>query len=546
MKREDTDAKPDGIPQEDPARNPLLRIRAAVEDRRRNLGSIFREILEHYEKAEPCWFPVVLLTVVSDGLRTLGRCIQDPNDSAITWGNPAVEVPFPVDWNWEGGGSPLIDGNLISEEDPNRDVSPEFSAALLRYAWLSALSRLTLRISLEHQGEGLFNIRLPPKLLDAVCALPVSEQQAAVEELAAPVLIGAREVKREGFRLLMMDDPPGPDALVIRIGANGGMEPSGDGLVDLFARTGIPAIAFAGVCRGRQYAGAVILEFKPLTLDPQQRQAYFPLNVALAFRPAVCSMSDGDLVFRDPAAWNEEERRAFLRELPERIDECIDQLRRRAPETREMTAARIVQSVLGQRDEGVVVTVGRAPVSKVPVVDGLLQSIADFQRAHLKATGAIAPVGALGAPSAHPSTEQETQAKAVAKFPSPQGLKWADVTIAFISNDALLVETHGIRKRYHFSELGLCDRRVGDRPSTRWALLRKLATVGEISWSTRSLGGKERLQLRAVIKDLRKTLRGLMSIEDDPFEPYRRAKAYRPRFRLQDRTCGDGEISPTD
>lgn len=173
-----------------------------------------------------------------------------------------------------------------------------------------------------------------------------------------------------------------------------------------------------------------------------------------------------------------------------------------------------------------------------------LEEVERFQQQHpdLMATGVVAPIATPTATSEQPRpTEARTKAKVIEKFPSPSGLKWTDVTITFISNDVLLVEARGIMRRYAPSDLGLRDRRAVavDRPTTRWGFLKTLATKGEISWTTTlDLDHEARLRLKAVIKDLRKILCQLMSLEDDPFQPYRRVKAYRPKFRLQDRTFG--------
>ena len=74
------------------------------------------------------------------------------------------------------------------------------------------------------------------------------------------------------------------------------------------------------------------------------------------------------------------------------------------------------------------------------------------------------------------------------------------------------------------------DGRKIDEPNKQWRALEYLADFGEISWKSGSKDRKHRLKDQ--IGALRKTLKRVMGIDQDPFEPYRKVKAYKPRFIL--------------
>lgn len=64
---------------------------------------------------------------------------------------------------------------------------------------------------------------------------------------------------------------------------------------------------------------------------------------------------------------------------------------------------------------------------------------------------------------------------------------------------------------------------------------------GEIRWSAK---GQPHVKdhAKAKIKIIRKRLREVMQIDDDPFKPYRRVKAYKTKFRIIDKSFAHDPI----
>lgn len=132
------------------------------------------------------------------------------------------------------------------------------------------------------------------------------------------------------------------------------------------------------------------------------------------------------------------------------------------------------------------------------------------------------------------STTDRPKQSVMARFPSLPELRWEEVTIVFVSDDSVRVSARDVRETYLFSEMGFKDRRKGDRPDSRWAFLRELAAhEGRIDWQTKSLSSEQRNRAEKAISTVRKRLKTLMGIEEDPFHLYRSRKAYETRFTLR-------------
>jgi len=131
------------------------------------------------------------------------------------------------------------------------------------------------------------------------------------------------------------------------------------------------------------------------------------------------------------------------------------------------------------------------------------------------------------------------------KQPFPSDTKWEDMTWTFLSNELVKVEGKGVSEKYQYSELGFTDKRKGDTPNTRWAILSEFAkNNGEISWKS-DINNKEKNRMTAAVRDIRKRLKKEFNINDDPFYPYRNTNSYKTKFTIKDNrhidNIGDSE-----
>ncbi len=114
-----------------------------------------------------------------------------------------------------------------------------------------------------------------------------------------------------------------------------------------------------------------------------------------------------------------------------------------------------------------------------------------------------------------------------------EGCSWADVTIAFKSNDSVLIKIKGHDlKRFTFAEIGFKDGRRGDMPDTKWDLLMGAAQGGKNEMPD---GPKN---LKQAVSTIRKRLRAVIQLKGDPIPWDYVKKRYVPAFRLEDQRYG--------
>jgi hypothetical protein len=134
----------------------------------------------------------------------------------------------------------------------------------------------------------------------------------------------------------------------------------------------------------------------------------------------------------------------------------------------------------------------------------------------------------------------------VKRFPPLEGLRWQDVTMTFLSGDSVEISAQGTRATFMFSDMDFVDGRRKDRPDMNWVLLQEMAAQGgELDWS-KTISAKLRNNASAKISKIRDRLKAVLGIDDDPFEPYRRAKGYKPKFKLVSRACSEDRTSHAD
>jgi len=120
----------------------------------------------------------------------------------------------------------------------------------------------------------------------------------------------------------------------------------------------------------------------------------------------------------------------------------------------------------------------------------------------------------------------------VDRFPSPPDLCWEEVSMAFVSDQEIKVKARDQLKKFKFDQIGFEDKRSG-KPNRLWFFLQVFAAIGgQLSWQDLSSTGMTANQVQSNVKRLRKILRNFMEIEDDPFEPYYKVKAYQTRFTI--------------
>ncbi len=129
--------------------------------------------------------------------------------------------------------------------------------------------------------------------------------------------------------------------------------------------------------------------------------------------------------------------------------------------------------------------------------------------------------------------DKETKTVSTAFFPAPKGTTWDKVKIVLIANDTVQVTIKDRSERCSYHELGMSDKRKGDKPKIMWwFLVRLIKEEGYISKIQKQYDPK----LIDVVKGFRKQMKNLFGVEDSPLGHYKTEKGYRARFRIGDQT----------
>jgi hypothetical protein len=125
----------------------------------------------------------------------------------------------------------------------------------------------------------------------------------------------------------------------------------------------------------------------------------------------------------------------------------------------------------------------------------------------------------------------------ISRLDIPYGIDWAKIIIRFIDPEEVEIIAGGKSLgAKNFEVLGFRDRRKKGQPDKLWNILTKLAQrTGEIGYDE-ELDRKEKINLKKDISLLRKRLKALFGLDEDPFHPYdRKSKSYRAKFLISAR-----------
>jgi hypothetical protein len=172
------------------------------------------------------------------------------------------------------------------------------------------------------------------------------------------------------------------------------------------------------------------------------------------------------------------------------------------------------------------------------VVFEVLEESLTVRGGRLTRAGAAAPDAAeLPAPASTRNTRVRSGRAAAADgsvlFPGAK--TWVDVAIHVVNERLLLVVVAGRRWRVSPADCGM-ETKASRRATLAWELLHAICD-GNGTFMGRRFGGPQ--ALKSTLKRLRRHLRALFGLGDDPFFPFRRKEGWHARFRAGDRLPED-------
>lgn len=121
----------------------------------------------------------------------------------------------------------------------------------------------------------------------------------------------------------------------------------------------------------------------------------------------------------------------------------------------------------------------------------------------------------------------------------PPNTKWKDITIQFLDYDKVKITApNNIKKRVNYQRMGFEDQK-SKKPNKQWQFLYKLAPFrGDLTWTIASY--RKRVDTHPLSTPLARkwkqrlanSLKKYFKIDEDPFHPYNKYRAYKLKFTL--------------
>lgn len=236
-------------------------------------------------------FPPELLSIVHDALGDLRRLLEDPREARVTWQHPLVELRYPVELQW-GPDLPATPrrNRPTGVSSTSGGAAESRPSTRLPYTGLEFLASLTRRsIVVREQGQQL--LQAPDDSPEEVRPFTFG----MVERSALPPgLVADREAPLAAGHLIpLTSEISGQLAFAI----------------ESFA----PGLDFRGHrASGDPFAGSIVGQVRPLVLDLDLRQAYYPVTVGIFLHPPP-DAPPGSVppAAPDPSEWSSGDLRSF-------------------------------------------------------------------------------------------------------------------------------------------------------------------------------------------------------------------------------------------
>jgi hypothetical protein len=133
------------------------------------------------------------------------------------------------------------------------------------------------------------------------------------------------------------------------------------------------------------------------------------------------------------------------------------------------------------------------------------------------------------------SPEKSDNPEATKLFPCKEGTKWEDVKITLIASDTVRIETPNGKGRYTYHELGMADKRPGDKPKEVWETLKLFASNQGIFPQENQKVNEKNLVEKA--KHLNAHLKKLFGIKERIYKHfYKKLRRYETKIKFSDQT----------
>jgi len=134
----------------------------------------------------------------------------------------------------------------------------------------------------------------------------------------------------------------------------------------------------------------------------------------------------------------------------------------------------------------------------------------------------------------HGLASKEAQATTKPLFSLPEGTEWKDIIIALVADNMVRVETPQCKGRFTYHQLGMSDKRTGDKPTVVWEVVKLLCkNRGSIARETPYYDPR----LPDWVKRTDKHLQNIFGIKESIKQGhYKTMRGYKMKIKFHDET----------
>ena len=123
-------------------------------------------------------------------------------------------------------------------------------------------------------------------------------------------------------------------------------------------------------------------------------------------------------------------------------------------------------------------------------------------------------------------------------FSTPEGTTWEEVTFRITDEQKVIIQVGEQKVKYGYKRMGFSSK-TNDEPIIAWHTLVSLAeNKGVFTWQS-NVDNQLASKMKKRISELRKALKRLMGINDDPFYPWSSKSGYKLKAKILDKRTSE-------
>lgn len=274
---------------------------------------IFEKAVTNYEATNPEWRSSVIISLAELGLLSLKRYVEAPSKQESRWESPYIDFEYSADIDWDAWTASkylnfqtlqLTKGSIEGEAVAEKTLA----GAMVKHFTITALSGFTAWAVFEKRGD-TYEAFLSREQAETLAHLPDPRQKELfLKMLHHPFSFGAG--------VFSFDETEGPEFRSLSSDQN-------EEFRELSKLIHEPLLSKTTTIDGKTLESRVIFQVHPLTIDPEQKKAFFTITTGIFLQPigAADDPLAPSLSWANPANWPAKDRAEFLESLLKSVRE---------------------------------------------------------------------------------------------------------------------------------------------------------------------------------------------------------------------------------